>query len=299
MTELVRRYGGLFGGIILAALLGGMAVSWMIGARGLPGPLLLLGRHVAGGAIAPVLLLLAMLTAVGIVVARLLNAAVALLVMGCGLGVLAMQAGGASDLAFCGAPAARIGAESVLWGVLLLPCLVALFTVGGMLPDVDPPATPGAARGSGESLTSHSLASAFSGRAWLGALAGLLAIPAAWIVLRNDLKGQALAAAVIGGLVAGTVGRLWSPRTQPILLVSATLVLLGLTQVVLSRMVSGPFADAFVRNTAPRLLRVAPVDLAAGVLAGVGLGLGWARSFMREPKPTAPADLRRVPGVAG
>jgi len=295
MIELFRRYGGLFGGIIAAALLGGAAVSWMIGARGLPGPLLLLGGSVAGGAVVPVLLLLALLTMVGVVVARMVNGAVALFVMGCGLGVLAMQSGGASDLAFSGVAPARIGVESILWGVLLLPLMVILFTLGGMLPDVEAPSRSDRAA----SEVSCPLADAFSRSAWVGALAGGLAIPAAWIILRNDLKGQALAAAVIGGLVAGTLGRLWSPRTQPILLVSSALVALGVAQLILTRTVTGPLDQAFVRNTAPRLLLVAPVDLAAGALAGVGLGLGWARSFMREPKPALPADLRRVSGATG
>ena len=270
MIDGLRRNGGLFGGIVVAALIGGFSASWMIGARGVPGPLLLLGGEVGGGAPLAALAILLLLTLVAVVVARLCNAAVALFVLGCGLAVLAMRSGGAVDLAFGGVAPARIGMETIAWAAAVGVSTLAIFRFGGMLPDVHAEGSP--------------MGSAFSKQALVACAAGVLAVPVALVVFRNDLKGQAIAAATIAGMVVGTAGRLWSPRTQPILLVSAAILALGVAQMVMARLLPGAMDVSFVKNVVPRLLLAAPIDLAAGAAAGVGMGLGWAKSFMREQK---------------
>lgn len=303
MRDVVRRYGGLVGTLAVAGVVGGAAAPWMIGVRGLPGPLLLTGGAAGGGAVLGVLATLILLTGVAIVTCRLVNTAVGLFVLGCGLGVLAMRSGGAIDLAFGSVSPAAIGLETVLWGLLLAPVVAALFVLGGRLADVPDGAAghaagdaAGHAAGDAEG-ESAPLSSGYSRHALRGCLACVVAVPVVWVVLRNDLKGQALAAAVIGGLAAGTLGRIWAPRAQPVLLVTAALVALGIAQFMLARSVGGPLDAAFVRSTVPRLLLAAPIDLAAGVLAGVGMGLGWAKSFMRESKPEPKLDLRRTPAA--
>lgn len=266
MRESLRRHGGLFGGLIVAALIGGVAAKWlpgMMGPRGVPGPLLMLGI----GAFS-VLLVVAALTVVAIVVARLLNTAVGFFVLGAGLCVLGMQCGAAADIAFGGRAATAGGVETIVWALLVAGASGAIFTWGGPLPDVESEGT----------LWNSS----FSPRALVGAVAAVAAVPALWIVLRNDLKGQAIAAAIVGGMAAGLFGRLWSPRTQPLLLFPATVLALGIAQLVVAQLLDGPLDVAFVKGTASRLLFVPPIDLAGGAVVGVAMGLGWAKSFMKE-----------------
>jgi hypothetical protein len=114
------------------------------------------------------------------------------------------------------------------------------------------------------------------------AFAGAAVIPVVWLLLFNDLKGQAIAATTIGAVVAGMAGRLLSPQTQPILLFAAPVVFGALGYAIALTMFSGPIEELFVADMLPRIARPMPLDYAAGALMGVAIGLGWSRGFVHE-----------------
>ncbi|MFO0874578.1 MAG: hypothetical protein U0575_11495 [Phycisphaerales bacterium] len=135
MNDAIRRYGGLFGGVVVAGLVGGKAAGWMIGDRAVAGPLLLLGdARTAAAAIATTVAL----TIVAIVVARMVNSAVGIFVMGCGLGALAMRCGTVRDLVFGAVPTTRMALETLCWAALIGIAVAAIFALGGHLTDVAP-----------------------------------------------------------------------------------------------------------------------------------------------------------------
>lgn len=275
VNDVVQRSIGLFGGLIVAGLLGGYASGWMIGERGLPGPLLLLG-HGGIGTAAVAVVVLALLTVVAIVAARLANSAVGMFVLGCGLGVLAMRCGTVSDLVFGATSPLSMSIETLVWAALVAVASFALFAGGGWLDDVLPAPTTAVQLGRGEGTSRSSLAPVMAFVA-----AGLI-IPIVWLLLRNDLKGQALAATTIGGMVAGLFARLWTPHAQPWFVAAVAIAAMGVAQLVASVIVPNPLLDSFIRSDAPRVLAAMPIDIVAGALAGTAMGFGWSRSFVKE-----------------
>ena len=106
-------------------------------------------------------------------------------------------------------------------------------------------------------------------------------LAAVWLLSTNDLKGQAIFAATVGGLFAGLLGRIAAPRIQPVLLFASPVIIGGLGQLQAS-MAGGDGIAAFVTGTSPHLGMPMPMDFAAGSLMGVAMGLGWSRSFVEE-----------------
>ncbi|HMN95958.1 MAG TPA: hypothetical protein PKC43_09745 [Phycisphaerales bacterium] len=264
MGELITRIGGLLGGLVIVTWLALTAAPLFDGDRGVPGPFLLLGG--VGEAVGA-LVLVGLLVAVSLLVCRAINTAVGLFVLGCGLGVFAMRSGTLLDVVFSGAAPASAALETILWSVPVGAASWALFRFGGPFADVHSD-RPG-------------LASALEPRAIVACAAALAALPVAWVILRNPTKGQVLAAALLGGVVTGLLGRIWSPRTQPVLLAAAPVVAIGAAQFYLSTRVGSPLR-ALAAGDLPRLLWMTPIDVASGSLVGVALGLGWARSFIKD-----------------
>lgn len=264
MLDSLRRFGGLFGGLAIAALLGGMAARFAAGPRGTSTAVLSVASS-PGTAIAAVGAFVVALTALAVVVSRLVNSAVGLFVFGVGIAVFSMRCGAIADAILNGAPALTIALETLVWSAVLLGVTFVLFRVGGRLPDI--PEQEPLVRG------------AIANRALVGCAAAIVAPIAVWLILRNDLKGQAIAAAVIAGMLTGLFGRLWAPRAQPVLLPAAALVAIGVAQLVAAVRLEGPILEVFDRGLLPRVLAALPMDVAGGVAAGVAMGLGWARSF--------------------
>lgn len=284
-NDVMRRYGGLFGGLIVAGLVGGFLSRWMIGDRGIPGPLLLLGdggMRSAGLAIVALLIL----TVVAIVVARMINSAVGMFVLGCGLGVLAMRCGTVRDVIFGGVSPTTMAIETLLWSVAIAIAGLALFKAGGWLADVQPRPVDRASLGRDEPA-GRGMSSAPP--MVVACAAAALTIPVVWLLLRNDLKGQAIAASVAGGMIAGLLARLWAPHLQPWFVPAAAIAAMGVAQLVAAALFPRPVLDSFIRSDAPRLLAAMPIDIVAGVLAGTAMGFGWSRSFVREDVSEQPA----------
>lgn len=114
-----------------------------------------------------------------------------------------------------------------------------------------------------------------------------------WIVGFEATKGQAVAAAVVAGLLAAMAaefaasGMNRSLHPAPVLLALAALGLAAPLFVALS---GGARLDEMIyAGRIPPLAVAAPLDLAAGAMLGVPLGLTWARSLM-EKKVQEPAS---------
>ena len=173
---------------------------------------------------------------------------------------------------WCSWAQARLGlaVETAVWAGVVLILAAVVFRFSGPLPDVPV-----------ENLNDALKPSAiFSPAALKSACAGLLILPVVWLLVINDLKGQAVAATTVGSILVGMGGRLLSPRTQPILLFAAAVLAGALGHAIAVAMMSGTPEEMFVANTLPRIGRPMPLDYVAGALMGVAIGLGWSRSFV-------------------
>jgi hypothetical protein len=264
-------------GIVASALLFALAVGPWISLRGVAGPVIAMSERPAFAALAT-LGCLAVGIAIAAGVGRLINAVVGMFALGCGLGILAMRAGTVEDLAFSGAAAGAtlrgMAIETLLWAVAIGAASVVTFRISGPLPDaveVDDPRLDGP----------------FGRNAFLALAAGLVVLPAAWLLALSPMKGQALGAVVVGSMLAGLGGRLLAPRVAPVLLFAAPCLAAALGQAVLSTIVpaAAPIGDLYVAQQIPRIAVPMPIDWAAGGTAGIALGIGWSRSFLKtEPE---------------
>jgi hypothetical protein len=188
---------------------------------------------------------------------------------------MALRTAPLTEVIFSGGTMTGLAVETVLWSFLLLGMTVAVFRLGGPLPDVLP-ADGGPPRLFGKASLS-------------GAAAGLLMLPAVWIIAQTPMKGQAYGAAFVGATVAGLVGRLVAPHVQPVLLFASPCLAGAIGYLIGARLLGGSTLDAaFLDGTLPALCRPMPVEYAAGTLTGVAFGLGWAKSFLHgEAEATA------------
>lgn len=264
-----RRYAVVFGGILLSGAICSMSLPFLVAPRGTIGPTMLQAESPIAALLAT-LICLALAVGVGVAAGRLVNTAVGLFVVGAGLWVVRLRSGTAADLAFANGSLGLVVVETLLWGVLVLGATFAVFHFAGPLADIEPDDEPG-------------------GGPWAsglrGAAAGILIIPAVWVVARSELRVQTLMAVVTGGLAAGLAGRLLSPHAQPRLLFAMPCFFGAVGQILGMMMLREPLADAFVDGSLPTLLRPMPIDYAAGSLTGVAMGLGWAKSFLQQEEP--------------
>lgn len=123
---------------------------------------------------------------------------------------------------------------------------------------------------------------------WVAALLTMVAAAiVATVVAQNTLKGQALAAAAIGGLIGTCFGRLTAARVPEWSLVTATAALAA----------AAPLAAAFFAPSGVELLetvnasrlfgpsRIVPLEWVAGAFLGVPLGANWVGSLVERRHP--------------
>ncbi|MCE2880971.1 MAG: hypothetical protein LW636_01235 [Planctomycetaceae bacterium] len=268
MDSTVRRVTVLIVAIALAACAFALTVPLVTSVRGVGGPLVADAERPMLAALG-VFVAFAVVTAIACVVGKLLNAVVGLFVLGTGVGLLAMRTGTSLDFAFGGSSPKLAALELVAWTALVAAASHAVFRVAGPLSDIPPTHE--------DDIDSPTGAAAR--KSWLAGLAG---IAVAWVAAATATKGQAIGAAVLGGFAAGAVGRMLAPRTQPVYLAAAPVAALALAHAYIAFAMRGELAAGVVDGSFPRLLRIMPIDAAAGSLAGVALGYGFARSFVSE-----------------
>jgi hypothetical protein len=287
MAEAIKRNLALVVGMILCGAICLQALPWLMSPRGAPGPLVLQAQSPALATLAVVVcVLLASVVAGG--AGRFSSAAAGLFVLGIGLYVLdgrlhtiAEPALGATGVGV-GAGEAQNGGRAVLIGIAMETLLWAgvsllgvwiVFKIAGPLRDIEP---DDAGRRPSPWTSAEAMRSA---------ACGLLVLPAVWVIAQSPMKGQMIAATFLGSMLAGLAGRLLSPHVQPLLLFVSPMIFGAAAQLATAITLKQPLDVAYVTQSLWKFALVMPLDYAAGSLAGVAFGLGWARSFLHHEEP--------------
>ena len=73
-----------------------------------------------------------------------------------------------------------------------------------------------------------------------------------------------------------------APMMQPILLYAAPCIFLALGQMVVFGSGTDEVVSTWIQNGGPRLGVPTPLDVAAGALMGVSIGIGFSRGFVES-----------------
>ena len=260
-------------GIALSAGAFALVIPLWTSARGVVGPTLADSETPVFAAIAT-MAAFAFATVVAIGVSRIVNACVGTFVLGCGVGMLALRSGNAADFAFGSSRLVPAAIETLVWALLIAGASYLIFTFGGRLADIPLQ----------DDSEIDSTTGPMARRAWFAAVAGVVV---AWFCAASDSKGQAIAAATIGSFVVGFGARWIARQTQPMFVAAAAALAFALVAMYIAFAARGELASGFVDGSFPRLLRLMPVDIAAGALAGSAMGFGFARSFVTPSAPDA------------
>ena len=267
----VQRYTALILGMILCGVVMTMALGPMVSWRGVPGPMVTQAVSPIWAALVLFgCLLVSFVMAVG--VAKIVNPAVGTFVLGAGLGALSMGSGGYLDILFGSVTGVQVGLETLAWGGVVLLMAAGIYRLTGPLPD-QPAMKPS---------TSTSPREIFRPVSVRAAGAGLLSLVAVFLFAGNDLQGQSLAAATIAGAATGYFGRMLAPMMQPILLYAAPCIFLALGQMVVFGSGTDEVVSTWIQNGGPRLGVPTPLDVAAGALMGISIGIGFSRGFVES-----------------
>lgn len=102
------------------------------------------------------------------------------------------------------------------------------------------------------------------------------ALVVGWVTARSPEAGQTFAAAAVGGVAGGVVGRSFGSETPAWAFAVVFPVVGGLAPVVGGMLTPAPLAASAYAGEVMGLLRVMPMDWAAGLALGLPLGLKWA-----------------------
>lgn len=172
----------------------------------------------------------------------------------------------------------------VVEGVLMAICLVGIGVVVALAAQRHTP-QPGEhiTPQSTEAMeTEHALS--FSGRsvaAVIIAAAGGGA--AAWVLAITDLKGQVIAAAALAAIAIAVVVKLVDLKTPALgaLAAAALLAIVGPAYAMATVPADTALAAAYAQAL-PGIVRLTPLDWAAGTLLGTPIGLAWAASIVKR-----------------
>jgi hypothetical protein len=262
-----------------------MAAGYLTSPRGAAGPTVL-QAHSPLVAVLAVVICVGIATLIAGIVGRLSNAVVGMFVLGVGLFVLASSLTTIVELAFANAAVSSrammllLALEALLWAGLCLVATLTVFKISGPLTDVAPEPS---------GRIPHPI---WSNAALKSAAAGVLVLPAVWLIAQSPMKGQMIGATLIGSMAAGLAGRLLVPNVQPVLLFVSPIVFGAVGYLIAALMLRMPPDAAYIANELPKLAKPMPIDYAAGALWGVSWGLGWARSFLHHEEPAHAVESR-------
>ena len=274
MVKAVIRNTTICVGWVAAGFLCILAAGFLASPRGALGPTVLQAESPGGAGVA-IVVCMGLATRLAALVGRFTNAVVGLFVLGGGLYALVHRAATVEELARSDGSLVLVAIETLFWAVLVLGAVLAVFNLAGPLKDVLP-------EQSGRRPSAF-----FSAAAGKMALAGLLVLPAVWFVAQGPMKGQGVGAVLVGGILAGLAGRLWSPHVQPVLVFVTPIVFGAIGYIVGGVLMKGSLGEAFIADRVPPLCLPMPVDYAAGTLLGVSLGLGWGKSLLHPHEEEA------------
>ncbi|MFO0962477.1 MAG: hypothetical protein U0625_06165 [Phycisphaerales bacterium] len=266
MKSAALRYSVLALGTAAAIAAVVPTIPFLLSTRGVAGPGMMDAVHPAGAALA-LALGLGAATAIACVVGRLINAAVGLCVLGFAVAIVSMRSGTVLDAAFDGDALLPLACETLGWSVAVAVMSAIVFRVSGPLPDIPARDPKGPFR-----------AEIFNTDSLRGLVAGAAMVVLLWFAARTEMKGQALGAAVCGGIATAFAGRRLLGNSQPILLFAAPVLAAGIAQLVTALTFKVPLVDAAVSRSLMGWSVAMPLDIVAGALVGVPLGLGWTRN---------------------
>lgn len=265
MQNPFARYSVLILGIAACILVMLPVLPFLASARGVAGPTATDAVHPAIAALA-MALGAAACCAIACVVGRLINAAVGIFVLGCGLAVISGRSGTILDAAFDGDTLLPIAFETMAWAGAVILMSAIMFRVSGPLLDLPARRKDGAF-----------ISEIFNHDAVRAMAAGVLALACMWLFSRSELKGQAIGAAVVGGVATAFLGRRLVGESQPILLMASPVVAIGLAQLFTAFTLKAPLDQVVVQRALPGWSMAMPLDIVAGTLIGIPMGLGWSK----------------------
>jgi len=260
------RFGSIGVAVVVAVVAGLACASLASDLRGVVPVIPQASVGLSGWVAVALIWLIAWFLALG--VGKLVNTAVGLFAAGCALGVYAMRSGTVLDAAFDAASPTSIAVVSIVYALLAGVLSWSTFAFAGPLPDM--PVDP-------DELPEHGYG-AFRPPQLVAALASIATVVAVAVMARTDSKGQAIGAVTLGAMLAAMLARSIRSRTQPVVVFAAPALAIGLVQLVLSFPSGAGFDDDIVRGAVAPILRLMPMDLAAGSLCGVALGYGMTKS---------------------
>lgn len=274
MSSTFRSNVALTLAIVLSASAFWMVAESSRSVRGVIGPTVAMAAAPTHAALATILAFgFCLIVALGL--ARVVNAVVGLFALGCGVGMLAMQGGTIQDFSAAGGTLPALAIETGLWAVVVLAASLFIFRLGGPLPDAVPIEHP-------------KRDGMFGTMAFLSIATGPLVLLGVWAIAVNPSKGQVLGAVVVGSLLVGLAGRMLAPITPPALLYVAPMLFGAVGHLIAHLALKGaPLRPAFVDGSLIRFAYPMPIEYAAGTLAGVSLGIGMARSFLKQEQAPA------------
>jgi hypothetical protein len=253
---------------------------WLITERGSFGPVLLEAESIPLALLAAVIAL-AISTVIAIVVSRICNVAVGMFALGGGLFGLAWRCGTFTDFMHDG-QASLLVIDLLIWIPLVLGASWLVFRCTGGLDDAPLP---------DHGKRPHPLLSLDAAK-MLGV--GVLIIPAVWVLAQSPARGQAIGAVFVGANLVGLAGRVVAPHVQPVALFIAPLIFGAVGYVIALSTAPASIADGFIARELSPLLLPMPLHYVAGSVAGVAMGLGWAKPWIKgagdeaEPAPVRP-----------
>lgn len=191
--------------------------------------------------------------------------------MGIGLGWLAWRLEGMESIAFSGS-LTTVAIEGLIWTLVILLIAWGVYLYAGPLACVQPRED--------QSETDDWSTSPAAG---ILIASGLCALPIVWLIAQSPARGQAVAAAILGALAAGIVGRLVAPHIQPILLMMAPVLAGTLVQWAMTFWLApNQLETLYMQGNFPHVLVPVPIDWVAGSLMGVPWGIYVGNIFLQH-----------------
>lgn len=251
------------GGFLIA-----QARPWLIDASGGVGP----GAFMAARPIGATVAIAVMIALAGILAAALAHwtgSRPAIFGLGVALAVLPLRAGSILATLSGGQSAALFPVETLLWGAAITLVLALIARTGRQHDTIEPPGA----------MNRLALV--------MGIVVGTaIGLAAAWVMAVRPDPGQALAAAVIGSLVATVVVRIVAPDASVTPIVFGIVLAAAAVQAWSWWRLPSPRMDALQslarEGALPPWLAIRPVDWLAGAPIGAVLGCLWSDSFRVE-----------------
>ncbi|MAT81404.1 MAG: hypothetical protein CMJ29_07130 [Phycisphaerae bacterium] len=258
-------------GCVLSGLAFLIIEPFLISSTGSFGPTILQSAHPAAAIFSMGLALLVVFV-ISAGAGRLLKSpSKGLVVFGIGLGWLAWRLEGVEVIAFSGSMS-TVAIEGLVWTLIVLLASYGIYLVSGPLASVHPREAT--------NVFDHWATSRASA---IFVASGLCAIPIVWLFAQSPARGQVVAAAAIGSIAAGMVGRLLAPHAQPVLLMMSPILAGTLVQwTMVFWLPQSELGTMFMQGDFPHVLLPVPIDWAAGSLMGVPWGIYFGNMFLQH-----------------